>query len=262
MIEQSPKHTTHKDTGLPIRLSARLRNELRKGTEGGQIQLEMIQRSSLIGQRASDDCLPANLAENIRLRKVAWSVSKKLTDYAKDWKIDRFCTVVHGSLARGLVRNPNNPDPSDVDVDLVIDSNISKDTRKQIREEMFKFSSRQETKVDSYIWTLGEMTKNKGEYARLYLGSSAYSLVDRGNIWEEIVWIGVENQRYLSLDGHLKKQVSRLISLISQGNIEDVAKQIRSEKVREILNSYTLCEINKQEDIKFKAGRLYDLIIS
>lgn len=213
-MAENMKYIHHKDLGLPIRIPPYLRREIRKGTTEASVQLGMIQQSPVAGERSSIDCLPVNLEEIIRLRRIARKVSRELVRYANNWGVERYCTVVHGSVARCLVRQSDCDDPSDLDIDLVIDDmSIHKEDRRKIRDEMYGKTFSYGARIDSYVWNFEEMKRNKGEYARLYLGAAAYPVANPMSLWEDIVWVGLSNQCYLNLRRNDKRRIAKIIDI-------------------------------------------------
>ena len=97
-------YVIHEKSGLPVRIPAHLKREMRVGSTRGEIQVRMIATNPLIGNRSPGDTVEQNFPENIRLRKMARVGSHRLVAQAEEWGIERYCTIVHGSLARGLVR--------------------------------------------------------------------------------------------------------------------------------------------------------------
>ncbi|MDD2822849.1 MAG: hypothetical protein PHQ59_02085 [Candidatus Daviesbacteria bacterium] len=262
MLSETTRYITHGDTGLPIRTPPYLRKELKRGSEIGDLQRGMMETSPVIGQRGQRDCLPNNILENIRLRKIARSVSKRLVAIAEEKGIGRYCTVVHGSLARGLVRHTESCDPSDIDIDLVIGSKRDcQNLRSQVREQMYDLSDHFGVRIDSYVWNIEEMRRNKGEYARLYLGAGAYSITCKGKIWEEIQEVGIESQKFINLDKNTKSQLFKRLNYILTNNITEALTGFKSGRMQSVVCSY-FGETLEPWEIILKAQALKRLIMS
>ncbi|MFA5932840.1 MAG: hypothetical protein WCV81_01080 [Microgenomates group bacterium] len=257
------KYIIHERSGLPIRIPPYLRKELAHGTEIGEIQKEMIRKSPVIGCRGEQDCLPGNLLENIRLRKIAKLVSNRLVEIAEDRQISRYCTVVHGSLARGLVRCPESSDPSDIDIDLVIGGKKDcSDLRKQVREQMHGLKDSLGARIDTYVWNIEEMRRNKGDYARLSLSAGAYVLVSKGSLWEEIFEVGIESQKFINLERNIKDQLAkRLDHILIKNNITEALTDFKSDRMQLVVGSY-FNGTSEPWEIRLKAQALKRLIMS
>ncbi len=215
----------HKD-GLPIRLNGQLRGVVTHPVNGLIIS-DIIKNSPHIGSRCERDTLRNNFEENSRLRKIARHVSRELVHVAEDLGLERFCTVVHGSVARGLVRAPDCSDPSDIDIDLVVDdAQVSKHNRDHIRWRFFRESECFGNRIDTYVWDIDQMRSNSGQYARLYISSSAYPIHNTGALWDEIFNVGVENQIFLaSLSQKQKRLAKEVLKLAIKGqNTKDLLK--------------------------------------
>lgn len=226
-MTERPKYTKHYISGLSLRLPPYLRQGLVTGEPWAQIQHDMISQNPHLGLRTSKDTVENNLGENIRLRRIARSASRELSEIAESWGVDRFCTIVHGSLAKGLIRHPDSGDPSDVDIDLIVDGCeiIPKEPKNAVRQHMYNLSVSDEARIDSYVFNLDQIIKNCGDYARIYLSSCAYPIANKGNLWEEILWIGLINQKYTLQEPHLKKKIRRALQLISEGKQEEQVKE-------------------------------------
>lgn len=241
MIERQNRHyIIHKASGLPIRISPDVKRDLRRGNPHGEIQLEMLATSAVLGnRRSSQDTVEQNFAENVRLRRIARKASSVLVNQAQEWGIDRYCTVVHGSVARGLVRHPTDPDPSDIDIDLVINTaGITKEERLRLRNHMYHRSREFGARVDTYVWDMDEIHMNTGNYARLYLASSAYPIANTGSLWEEIRQIGLEGQQFLNLNHGVRKKIRHVLLLLTEGQDHEASKYIESLKGWEEVPQY------------------------
>src|SRR3989304_3351856 len=93
----------------------------------------MVANSPLYRERSTKDALPENFDQTIRLRRIARKVSQILSEKAENLGFQKYCTVVFGSVAKGLVRPA-----SDIDLDLIVDSTekIENDTRDNIRQSL------------------------------------------------------------------------------------------------------------------------------
>lgn len=233
-----PKYISH-ESGFPVRVNAPLRREIAHGSVSALLWAEMVKSDPLIGERSAKDTLVYNLAENIRLRRIARVVSRELVSFAESMGTERYCTVVHGSLARGLVRYPTCNDPSDVDIDLVVDGlAISKAERMQVREKMRSLSCEFGAPLDVYVWDMEDMRRNMGDDARLYLKASAYPIHDRGDLWREIQWIGVEARRFSLLSVKAKRSLRKILRLVSEGNRSVISGLLDSRRIHAQAFSY------------------------
>lgn len=224
----NPKYIIH-DSGIPIRIPPYLRRGIFSGDPDSKLQATMIKKDPYVGERNPEDTLPTNLEENIRLRKIARRiVMPTLIKYAEGWQIQHYAVLVHGSLAKGLIRNPIKADKSDIDIDLVIDdSKISKIAREGVRRSMHASSIG--ARIDSYVWNMDDLRCNLGAYARYYLRSAPYPLANKGNIWEEIMWTGIESQYFLKLGPTTRKGVRRILPIIAQGQYQQALELINGE---------------------------------
>lgn len=238
---KKPRYVEHSQSGLPIRLPPYLRRGLGRSDPASQVQLGLIRESNTIGQRGPQDTVEQNLTENIRLRRVARIASQELNRIAEKWGIERFCTIVHGSLARGLVRQPNSKDPSDVDIDLIIDGNsISKEERRRVRQHMYEQSqSLYGARVDTYVWTREEVKKGEGYFSRLYIGASVYPIAKRGDLWEEIYWIGTTYQHLLNQEPRVREKIRKVLAQILRGvSEEEILQTLQNGRVGKLAREF------------------------
>lgn len=194
------------------------------------MQLSMIKNDPCIGKRSESDTLPTNMQENIRLRIIARRVSQELALVAEGLQADSYCTIVHGSLSKGLVRNPSNPDRSDVDIDLVVNgARISKEQKMLIRKRLYENSDRYGTRIDTYAFNIDDLKRNTGENARIYLRSAAYPIANKNNLWERIVSLGLECQYFMELQPTLRRRIRRiLLTLIAEGDPKEILERALS----------------------------------
>jgi len=215
------KYVTHK-SGLPLRLPPYLRRELNNGqAQMAELQVELITKNSLIGERDQNDVMPFNIESNLRLRRVAHHVSRDLVDLAKCLDASRFCTIVHGSVARGLARHPDSNDPSDVDIDLIVDAEIPLKVPDISRTLIYKMESLYGARVDCYVWSRRRVLSNFAEYGRLYLASCAYPIANEGGLWEEVRSLSLEAQRYIKLSSSAKKKLEQVFN---QPGVSDMSQ--------------------------------------
>ncbi len=235
------KYIIHQNLGLPIRIPPYLRRGLSLGDHGSHIQLEMIRSCPVVGERTPDDTVDANINENIRLRKIARIASHLLTTQAEQWEAERFCTIIHGSLARGLVRKPTHPDKSDIDIDLVVDNiHITKDQAKVVRQFMYESSEQLGARIDSYVFTMQDIKRDYGNYARLYLASSAYPIANEGNLWKDIVIVGLMGKSLSIQKPTVRAKIKKVFPLIEQQVadniiIESLGESDRGKEARQYL---------------------------
>lgn len=257
------KYIIHK-SGVPIRIPPYLRKDIAAGHPDSAIQIKMIGKDPHIGKRNLDDTLPMNLGENIRLRRIVKkTLAPQLVAYAEDWKIQRYVILVHGSLAKGLVRNPSSQDVSDIDIDLIIDDEkISKEARMEVRERMR--SSSHEAKVDSYAWNMDELRRNTGMNSRHYMRSASYPVVDKGDLWREILWTGIESQRFLNLPKNARSKLRTILALIANGQRDQTLEFIHTkDATTEITYNYLYTQGLLDSDIDsatHKAIKLCSLV--
>lgn len=264
MKEQLPsKYITH-NSGLPIRIPPYLRLEINKGNPDADIQLSAMQEDPYIGKRNTEDTVSMNFQENVRLRRIARKIiAPQLVKSAEEWGIQRYTVLVHGSLAKGLVRNPASQDPSDIDIDLIIDNPlVSKEARREVRKRIR--SSSREVKIDSYVWNMHEIKSAVGEYARYYLRSAVYPVIDKGNLWKEILWVGIESQRFLNLPKYARRKLRTMLPLIAKGR--SPAECVRGKNIDiDAVHDYFRIQGLLDEDIdsaKQKAAKLCLLIFA
>jgi len=215
-------------SGLPIRIPPYLRSEMRKGNPMANLQADMMRKDPRLGIRGVNDVLPANIGENVRLRKIAHHASRELVQVAQNLDIRRYATIVHGSVSKGLVRHPCNPDPSDVDISLVIDGLwLNREQRRDIAKPMTRSSVvKYGVKTDIHIWTMDDILVNKAELARIYLRSAAYSIANEGKFWEQIRWIGLQCEALLRQNQRVRQKVREVIPCIAQGNEHHVQREL------------------------------------
>lgn len=221
------KYITH-ESGLPLRVPPYLRREIASGNPSAQTQISMMRHNSHVGIRNEEDTLPLNMQENIRLRRIARTASRKLVTIAEILGAKRYITVVHGSLSKGLVRHPSDTDRSDIDIDLVVDNMIiPKETKQQIREAIYQKTDQFGARVDTYVWTMNQVRANVGLYARYYLSSGAYPIADENSMWEEIGWMGIKGQQFTELnDSKVRSKLRKVLPLIAEGKIDEALQNI------------------------------------
>jgi len=257
----SEKYVYNK-SGLPIRIPPYLRQELDRGDSYARIQVDMIYDDPILGQRGEEDILPNNMAENIRLRKVARTVSYDLVKLAQNLRSKKYTTVVHGSVSKGLVRRPNDADPSDIDIALVLDQlSYSKDQKRDISKPLSRESTtRYGVKTDIHIWTVEDLQKRHAEVARIFLRSAAYKIANEGNLWEQIRWVGIQCQLFLQNGQQVRQLVREVMPLIAQGDLELVRHRLLMRRSSINLRTYQyLCEAGLM-DVQYAQVRAVSLI--
>lgn len=262
-MKEQAKYTIHTTTSLPIRIPPYVRRELRRGDTAGAIQLGIIQNvpASVLGRHSTEDTLPSAMTENVEYRRAAHNASRVLTTYAEEWGINRYCTVIHGSVGRGLIRSFTSDDPSDVDIDLVIDdSSISKEERTTVRNKMFELSH-EKIRVDAYIWNIDEIKRERGNFARLLLGASGYPIANKNNLWEEVRWIGIESQRVLNLTNGIRKRTTQIVQLIAQDKLLEVIRLLSKETSwkEDIFTYLEECGLASSQDPVIYARKLNEI---
>lgn len=214
------KFVPHELTGLPIRIPPYLRREIARGDEAAGLQLRLIARSRVIGERTPNDTLATNFEENVRLRGVARFVSKRLTEEAIRLEAPRYFTFVHGSVARGLVRSTQSGDPSDVDIDLVVDGvDVSCAERTSVRQKMQCLSSDFGVKLDVNVYNLAGLKKDGACCARRMLEGCSYPLANMGGLFEEARSCGLETLRFFELDRRNRRRVRAFVDLSERGDM-------------------------------------------
>ena len=214
------KYIEHR-SGVPIRIPPYLRRELASGrADLAGIQLNLMIASTVIGERGANDVMPHNVESNLFLRRKAHVISKDLVGVAREIGAQRFCTIVHGSVARGLARHPESPDPSDLDIDLVVDCDVPRALRRACRYLIYKMPSVYGARIDTYVWSREDMMRLKAENARRYLSAGAYAVANEGQLWEEIRGAGLVTQAFLSYGKLERKDLLKRLDLLCGGQFE------------------------------------------
>jgi hypothetical protein len=201
----------------------------------------MIAGSVTVGERTSQDVVIFNRKENFRYRRTARRAARDLATYAEEaLGTEKFSIVAFGSMARGLVRQPDSSDPSDIDMDLIVDGDLPEIERYRVRNLMSRKGDEVGIKIDTYARTLDAVKRQNGFEARIYLEGSGYPLIDKGGVWQQVRTIGVENKRFLSLDRTSKKSLRDILALMATGNMESAEERLalvkrNSEAVYEFL---------------------------
>lgn len=109
--------------------------------------------------------------------------------------------VLFGSVAKGLVKRPDHPDPSNIDLSVIGNINIYererlfdaiRPRRKEIQRRITANCSAIETgkpnpgNAGVSIQNIEKLKKDCYEPARRYVASNAYALYDPSGIWKEI----------------------------------------------------------------------------
>lgn len=222
----------HHNGGLPLRIPPYLRRELRNGEPLALVQKTMMQNDPLVGQRGERDVLPINMEHNLVMRKSARVVSHYLVELAHELHQDRYATVVHGSVSKGLVRHPDDPDPSDIDIALLVETLPMSKERKL---DIYKPVSRDSkdlfgTKTDVHIWSMEEVRKRHAELARILLRSGGYPLANQDGLWEEIRWLGLQCQFFLMQNRRVRKVVRETLPHIANGENKHTEEYLNSQK--------------------------------
>lgn len=204
---------------MPIRLSRRLWNDLRRQDPYADIEVNMIQNFEPIRERLPEDRLPYNFSELVRLRKIAQRASNELVLLAERWKIERYCTVLGGSLARGVSRINGT---SDVDIDLIVDNEISYELKQKVKQNMLARTNEFGTKIDVNIQDRRSIRASKGFQARIHLSECGRPIMNKGALWEEVVAIGRASATFISYDKRIKRNILRMLQFLSNGNFEEV----------------------------------------
>lgn len=225
------KFIQHEATGLPIRIPPYLGRELVRGDETAMLQLNLIARSKVIGDRTSSDTLAANFEENVRLRRAARCVSQRLVEIAVGFGAPRYFTFVHGSVARGLVRSPGSNDPSDVDVDLVVDGvEISCADRQAVRSKMQALCADFGVKPDVYVYDIDDLKRDNACCARRMLEACSYPLANVGGLFEEARLYGLEALRFFELNKRARTRVKSFVAFSEQCDHEGAIKVLDKDK--------------------------------
>lgn len=225
------KFVTHGATGLPIRMPPYLRREIARGDQSAKLQLDLIAGSKVIGERSFMDTIVTNFEQNVKLRKAARCASQRLAKTAVDLGAPRYFTFVHGSVARGLVRHQDSCDPSDVDIDLVVDGvDISDNSRQALRYRMKNLGKDLGTKLDSYVYTLDDLKRDSACYARMMLEAGSYPLADVGGLFEEARMYGLEALSFFELNRRARRRVKDFVAFSEQGNYETAFKVLEKDE--------------------------------
>ncbi|GEM_PF-3430078 len=125
-------------------------------------------------------------------------------------EIAEIAVILFGSVAKGLVRTKNHPDPSNIDLAVIGNFN------KEEREELFNRIRRSRESIGIEIGNNAGVTiqcpekliKDNYSSALAYIGSSARALYDPMEIWKNIEWEALEKcnsvKRYRPI-GKIKK---------------------------------------------------------
>lgn len=219
------KFVQHEATGLPVRIPPYLRRELARGDRSAMLQLDLIAGSKVIGERSPEDTLAANLEENLRLRRVARRVSQELVRTALDMGAKCYFTFVHGSVARGLVRSASSEDPSDVDVDLVVDGvDILYNDKQAVRANMKDLGDDLGVKVDTYVYTLEDLKRDGACCAKRMLEGSSYTLANAGSLFEEARSYGLEALSFFGLNKRVRARVKDFVAFCEKDDYETALK--------------------------------------
>lgn len=228
------------NSGLPIWLPPYLRQEIRDGNPMANIQIEMIRNDPRTGSRGPNDVLPTNMAENVRLRRIAHVASQDLVQIAVELGIDSYTTLVHGSVSKGLVRHPSDPDPSDIDICLLLDGfSLDREQRRDIAKPMTRESiARYGVRVDFSIWTMTQLLANSADLVRIYLRSAAYPIANQGRLWERLRWIGLQCESLLQQNQKVRQLVRDILPTIAKGESETVKRKLLLRRNRLNLQTY------------------------
>lgn len=262
MIEKYVYHSS----GLPIRLPTYLRQEIRDGSPMANIQVEMIRNDPRVGNRGLNDVLPTNMAENVRLRRIAHVASIDLVQVAQELGVDSYTTLIHGSVSKGLVRHPSDPDPSDIDICLLLDGiSLDREQRRDIAKPMTRESiAKYGAKTDFSIWTMNQLMANSADLVRIYLRSAAYPIANEGRLWERLRWVGLQCECLLQQNQKVRQLVRDVLPIIAQGNTENMKRKLLLRRNRINLQTYQYLAdaglIGKQH-AQTRAGALLPAIV-
>lgn len=119
--------------------------------------------------------------------------------------------VLFGSVARGLVRSREHPDPSNIDMSVI--GNFPEEerlrlldairpTRQEIRSKIIETCVGQESSgiganAGVYVQNVDKLINNKFACAKEYISSNAFSLYDPSGIWETVEELALDHEAEL-----------------------------------------------------------------
>lgn len=99
-----------------------------------------------------------------------------------------FAVIIFGSISRGLTRNRENEDPSNIDLSII--GNFSEDDRiaifNRIRPTRDQIAARIGNNVGVFVQTHDKLIKNGYGAMIQYIGACAYALYDPNHIWSKL----------------------------------------------------------------------------
>lgn len=202
--------------GLVITLAPHVSEKISKAVSNGQPipedasnVLGIITRDSILKKRYPNPPNGEELMESVdysrrgELLNLAREFCNDIVDTWKGINPDKeIAVLLYGSVARGLVKNPNYPQPSDIDLTVIAD--FSEEERVQLRERIHPMRDAiREQVVKSCPNILGvppediryagmmvqntkKLTKNAFSDAIHYIGSCITPLYDPSRLWVNI----------------------------------------------------------------------------
>jgi hypothetical protein len=176
-------------------------------SEGEKARLALIKKDPIMAKRYPDPNSGQALMAEVcyERREELLLLAKDLTGViVSEWgKISSdkdIAVVLFGSVARGLVRSREHPDPSNIDMSII--GNFSEEerlmlldairpARQEIRLKIIKTCVGQEFSGISgnagvYVQNVDKLINNKFACAKEYISSNAFSLHDPSGIWKMV----------------------------------------------------------------------------
>lgn len=188
------------DRGLVVMLPPKATEKVAHGVNNGGIPKEELQRLKIM---ASDTILKnryptaeegskymdeVDIAWRERLFGIAQQTSAHIVTHAQDMGKKDFAVVLFGSVAKGLTKSPNHPDPSNIDMAVIGD--FTAEERDELFDRIRPYRKEQEGKVGNKVGVHIQHTeifgKNRYNEALNYIASGATALYDPEGVWERI----------------------------------------------------------------------------
>jgi predicted nucleotidyltransferase len=185
-------------------------------TDREKARLSLIRRDTIMKKR-----FPDSSHGNALMNEVCYSRREELLEMARDlsdevvarWRDlhpdKNIAVVLFGSVARGLVRNRHNQDPSNIDIAVL--GNFSDEERTEMldairparletRDRILKTCEGIESFPDGsgnagvFVQDVSKVINNKFAGAKEYIASSAMALYDPSGIWEMIETAALDHE--------------------------------------------------------------------
>ena len=131
-------------------------------------------------------------------------ISSQIVEQAKEMGKEDFAVLIFGSVAKGLTRGQNHPDPSNID--LAVIGEFTEEEREELLNRIRPIRDNEEEKIGSnvgvFVQTPDKLRKSNYGASLMYIGSSARALYDPKGMWA-----GLEKEALLATsDRKGKKQ--------------------------------------------------------